>query len=40
MNNEIFLNGITLEELAIALQAQMTSSPQPEKELMTRDEVC
>jgi excisionase family DNA binding protein len=44
MNNKIFLNGITLEELAVALfllvQAQKTSSPQLEKELMTREEVC
>jgi excisionase family DNA binding protein len=40
MNKQILLNGITLEELAVALQAQTTSSPQPEKELMTRDEVC
>jgi excisionase family DNA binding protein len=44
MNTQILLNGITLEELAVALfplvQAQTASSPQPEKEFMTRDEVC
>lgn len=44
MNAPIFLNGITLPELAEALfpllQSQPTANPQPENELMTRDEVC
>lgn len=44
MNTQVFLNGITLQELAVALfslvQAQTASSPQSENELMTRDEVC
>lgn len=44
MNTQILLNGITLEELAVALiplvKAQKASSTQIENELMTRDEVC
>lgn len=45
MNNPIFLNGITIEQLAEALkplfQLQATSEPQePENEFITRDEVC
>lgn len=42
--NQIFLNGITLQELATALipllQTQPATNSQSEKELMTRDEVC
>ena len=44
MNNQIFLNGITLEQLAEAVvklqQLQQPVLPQPEKDLMTRKEVC
>ena len=44
MGTQIFLNGITLQELATALipllQTQNTAIPRPENELMTRDEVC
>lgn len=44
MNNQIFLNGITLHELAEALipllQSRPTSIIQSENDLMTRDEVC
>ena len=43
MNTEIFLNGITLEQLAeavVKLQQQPIAPPQPENEFMTRDEVC
>jgi excisionase family DNA binding protein len=44
MNTGIFLNGITLEqlakELAPLLQAQPIAPPQPENEFLNRDEVC
>ncbi|TDD75262.1 helix-turn-helix domain-containing protein [Flavobacterium caseinilyticum] len=43
MNTQIFLNGITLEQLAEAvfkLQQQPVELPQPENEFITRDEVC
>ena len=44
MNTQIFLNGITLQQLADALipllQAQPKTNSHPENELMTRDEVC
>ncbi len=45
MNNQILLNGITIEQLAEALkpllQPQTTKdSQQPENDLMTRKEVC
>ncbi|WP_339918511.1 helix-turn-helix domain-containing protein [uncultured Flavobacterium sp.] len=44
MNTQIFLNGITLQELAEALipllQSKQVANTQPENELMTRDEVC
>lgn len=46
MNTKIFLNGITIEELADALkpllQSQKTvnETSQPENELLTRLEVC
>ena len=44
MSTQIFLTGITLrqlaEELIPLLQSQTTTNSQPEKELMTRDEVC
>ena len=45
MTTQIFLNGITLEQLAEALkpllQPQATNeSQQPENDLMTRKEVC
>lgn len=44
MNTQIFLNGITLQELAEALLPLLHSKPatnsQLEKEFMTRDEVC
>ena len=44
MTTQIFLNGITLQELAEALipllQPQSTVNSLPENELMTRDEVC
>lgn len=43
MNNQIFLNGITIEQLAEALKPllQSTSSePQNENVLLTREEVC
>lgn len=44
MNNQIFLNGITLQELAEALapllQPKQVVQTQPENDLMTRDEVC
>lgn len=44
MTTQIFLNGITLEQLADALrpllQAQPTTNSLPVNELMTRDEVC
>ncbi len=44
MNSQIFLNGITLEQLAEAiaplLQQQPVAPPQLENEFITRDEVC
>ena len=43
MNTQIFLNGITLEQLAeavVKLQQQPIAPPQPENEFITRDEVC
>lgn len=44
MNTQIFLNGITLQELAEALapllQNKQVANTPPENELMTRDEVC
>ena len=44
MNTQIFLNGITLQELAEAiaplLQTKQVANTPPENELMTRDEVC
>lgn len=45
MNTHIFLNGITLEQLAeavVKLQQQQKTEPasQPESEFITRDEVC
>ena len=46
MNTKIFLNGITIEELADALkplfqsQKTVSESTQPENELLTRLQVC
>lgn len=45
MNTEIFLNGITLEQLAEALKPLLHSEAinehqQPDNDLITRDEVC
>ena len=44
MNTQILLNGITLEQLVEAikplLQQPTIAEPQPENELLTRDEVC
>jgi len=44
MTTQIFLNGITLQQLADALipllQAQPVANSPLENELMTRDEVC
>lgn len=44
MNTPIFLNGITLQELAYELipllHSEGTRNSQPENELMTREEVC
>jgi hypothetical protein len=45
MNNQIFLNGITIEQLAEALKFLMqsqTSSQEPhlENDFITREEVC
>lgn len=46
MNTKIFLNGITIEELADALkplllsQKAVNETAQPENELLTRLEVC
>jgi excisionase family DNA binding protein len=45
MNTQIFLNGITVEQLAEALKPlfllQTVNQPkQPENDLLTRDEVC
>jgi excisionase family DNA binding protein len=41
--NQIFLNGITLEQLAETIKPllqQPVAEPQPENDLLTRDEVC
>lgn len=41
--NQIFLNGITLEQLAETLKPllqQPVAEPQPMNDLLTRDEVC
>lgn len=41
--NQIFLNGITLQQLAEALKPllqQPVAEPQPVNDLLTRDEVC
>lgn len=41
--NQIFLNGITLEQLAeaiVKLQQQPAPAQTPENEFVTRDEVC
>jgi hypothetical protein len=44
MNTQIFLNGITLQQLAEALQPllqpQQMEQPQPENDLLTREQVC
>jgi excisionase family DNA binding protein len=43
METQIFLNGITLEQLAeaiVKLQQQPAPPPQPENEFITRVEVC
>lgn len=45
METQIFLNGITLEQLAEAVvklqqQPAPAPAPQPENEFITRDEVC
>lgn len=44
MNSQIFLNGITLQQLAEALQPllqpQQMEQPQPENDLLTREQVC
>ena len=45
MSTQIFLNGITLEQLVEALkpllESQQNNDPQqPQEELLTRDEVC
>ncbi len=44
MNNQIFLNGITIEQLAEVLKSMLvvktTEQIQPENPLLTRDEVC
>ena len=43
METQIFLNGITLEQLAeavVKLQQQPAPPPPPENEFITRDEVC
>ena len=43
MNTQIFLNGITLEQLAeavVKLQQQPIATPQLENDFITRDEVC
>lgn len=44
MNNQIFLNGITIEQLAEVLKpmlfAKAQEQNQSEKPLLTRDEVC
>jgi hypothetical protein len=41
--NQIFLNGITLQQLAEALKPLLQHSvaePQPENDLLTREDVC
>jgi len=41
--NQIFLNGITLEQLAETIRPllqQPVAEPQPMNDLLTRDEVC
>jgi hypothetical protein len=41
--NQIFLNGITLQQLAEALKPllqQPVAEPQPENDLLTREDVC
>ena len=43
MNTQIFLNGITLEQLAeavVKLQQQPVAPPQTENDFITRVEVC
>lgn len=43
MNNQIFLNGITIEQLAEALKPllqSVSSEQQKENVLLTREEVC
>lgn len=46
MSSQIFLNGITLEQLVEAIkpliqpQKAVTESEQPENELLTREQVC
>lgn len=44
MNNQIFLNGITIEQLAEVLKSMLvvktTEQIQQENPLLTRDEVC
>ena len=47
MNTQIFLNGITLQQLAEALapllqpqQVKQTEQTEPENDFVTRDEVC
>jgi len=43
MNNQIFLNGITIEQLAEALKPllqSVSSEQQTENVLLTREEVC
>ncbi|RBN51807.1 DNA-binding protein [Flavobacterium psychrolimnae] len=44
MNNQIFLQGITIEQLAEVLKSMLAINPQeqaqPANPLLTRDEVC
>ncbi len=44
MNTQIFLNGITLQQLAEALapllQPQQVKQTEPENDFVTREEVC
>lgn len=44
MNNQIFLQGITIEQLAQVLKSMLAVNPQEQTELanplLTRDEVC
>ena len=44
MNNQIFLQGITIEQLAEVLKSMLAvtpqEQPQPANPLLTRDEVC